>query len=228
MGMGKSFWAGFGISVFSLAFEGILVVLLLVGAITRENAILWLVIFGIMALIGAGILIWSLCFKKKTETSNQRYEIEKNKHWDEIQNTLLTFKKQLKAMIKSRVLKDSVTKIEKRNFNKLIALNKLKSTTYSNDFNIAMDHCPSVKQEHGKLLEIRMSYDSIINPESEMDDDVFIKVKCNKEQVKQAKESLNNEMRLVIDAIDQSIKVFEYQKNMCDACPNKGIENAKT
>lgn len=75
--MDRSFWAGLGIAIFSLAFEGILGVFILIGWITQDNAFWWLIILAIVAVIGISILIWSLLHKKQGEGNSDIKQIIK-------------------------------------------------------------------------------------------------------------------------------------------------------
>ena len=64
MGMGKDKWVGVSFAIIGFAGGGVLLCLQVVGVITSGNACLWLIFFAILLCVGAGILIWSFCFKK--------------------------------------------------------------------------------------------------------------------------------------------------------------------
>ena len=74
------------------------------------------------------------------------------------------------------------------------------------EFQYAQQHCPSLKGMHSKLLISAGLYENDLRLRS-------------KQEIKKSKEWLRGKIKSVIEAIDKSLKSYEYTKNPCGGCP---------
>ena len=159
---------------------------------------------------GHGPNIWNLEYEPEIKDNrelgegipeSEQHNLAVGKHRVRIVELLNIWKEQLSLMIKRSELDDFVANIER-----------------DSEFRAILRHCPSVNKKYNELGLNRALCKAKLNPISVVNGEE-IKHRASKQEVAEDKRWLNGKMQSVVEAIEDSLKSYEYTKTKCDWCP---------
>lgn len=126
----------------------------------------------------------------ENKTATHIYDADMGEHIAQVKDVLEEWKKQLQSLYKDKKLKK---------------LDAVKNDTI--EFQYAEQHCPSLKGIYSQLLISTGLYENDLG-----------RLK-SKQEIRKSKEWVRGKIKTVIEAIDKSLKSYEYTKNSCGGCP---------